>query len=522
MKRIWMVLVVLAAACGETPGGVELEPVTTVTVGPADRMLTVGDTMRVTALPRQADGTIRGGLPVTWSSDSTQVAVVSGTSTSALVRAVAPGRAVIRATVEGKAGEVVVTVQPGPVQVVALEIIPGGGQLVLGVDVQLEAVLRAADGSAIGGRPVTWTSSDNESITVTSFGNPLFATVRGNRPGVAVVRAQADGATGEAVFEVRAAVPVPASIQITAPADTMRPGQTIAVTARALAADGSPIASEINWGTTDARVFTVVRGSSAGSAQVMAHAPGTAVLSAWVGGVRRDLPILVKERPVSQVLVTPRIDGLWEYATQQFTAVAIAHNGAPLHGRTMHWAVEDSTIADVDSAGNVRALRPGVTRVFATAEGKTGSAELRVYRAAEQMTFHLTYDWWDMDFHLARAMGTTQWTDAAGTVHTVTLHAESGTFAVDLQAGTYERVILGRGRAVVNGTPQVVAEQTYTDRGNLYYRWNPWSDNSTTFDFVSTTTPGLAYKGRLRNGGELMVEMPGMGGQLLDTLFRMN
>jgi serine/threonine protein kinase/acyl dehydratase len=76
------------------------------------RPLKVGDTLALRAEPRDARG---GGLserPVIWSSSDTAVATVD--SASGVVVSRAPGSAQIQATVEGKSGQVSVTVLPQP------------------------------------------------------------------------------------------------------------------------------------------------------------------------------------------------------------------------------------------------------------------------------------------------------------------------------------------------------------------------------------------------------------------------
>jgi phosphoesterase family protein/Big-like domain-containing protein len=88
--------------------------VASVTVGPSSASMQVGQTVQLTATPKDASGTPLTGRGVTWSSDDSGVARVSGTG---LVTGRATGSATITATSEGKSGTSAITVtvpNPGP------------------------------------------------------------------------------------------------------------------------------------------------------------------------------------------------------------------------------------------------------------------------------------------------------------------------------------------------------------------------------------------------------------------------
>jgi len=97
--------VALVAAC-ELPSRLGI-PVASVSIAPSSASLRVGDTLRLSATPRDSSGNILAGRSIAWTSDSSAVATVTA---SGLVRAVAAGTSTIRATSEGKAGTATVTV----------------------------------------------------------------------------------------------------------------------------------------------------------------------------------------------------------------------------------------------------------------------------------------------------------------------------------------------------------------------------------------------------------------------------
>src|SRR5207253_5029840 len=87
-------------------------PVASVEVTPATASVQAGQTVQLTATPRDAGGTPLSGRTVTWSSSTPAVATVSSRG---LVSGVTPGSATITATSEGKSGTSTITVTPVPI-----------------------------------------------------------------------------------------------------------------------------------------------------------------------------------------------------------------------------------------------------------------------------------------------------------------------------------------------------------------------------------------------------------------------
>jgi parallel beta-helix repeat protein len=94
--------------CGFTLSGAAAPaPVASVGVSPASASLAVGDTVRLVATPRDADGNALTGRSVTWTTSGAAVATVSSTG---LVTGMGAGTATISATSEGRTGVATVTV----------------------------------------------------------------------------------------------------------------------------------------------------------------------------------------------------------------------------------------------------------------------------------------------------------------------------------------------------------------------------------------------------------------------------
>ena len=142
-----------------------------------------------------SDGNVLSGRTVTWTSSNTSVATVS---TSGLVSGLTPGSATITATSEGKSGTASVTVTNVPVA--SVDVTPPTATVQAGQTVQVTATPRDANGAALSGRAVTWSSSNTSVATVNSAG-----LVSGVTPGSATISATSESKTGTAGITVTAA-----------------------------------------------------------------------------------------------------------------------------------------------------------------------------------------------------------------------------------------------------------------------------------------------------------------------------
>ncbi len=101
-------------ACGTdgpvNSGSVPIVPatsyVTSVVVSPLTTLLTVGDSLRLTASPRDTSGSVLAGRVVSWSSESPAIATVSS---NGLVKAISAGSVRITALSEGRTGTATIT-----------------------------------------------------------------------------------------------------------------------------------------------------------------------------------------------------------------------------------------------------------------------------------------------------------------------------------------------------------------------------------------------------------------------------
>jgi uncharacterized protein YjdB len=170
---------------------VTVVPVATVMVSPATANIMVGNTVQLTATPKDANGNVLTGLAVTWASNNGGVATVSGTG---LVTALAAGTVIITAACEGKSGAATVTATNVPVASVTVS--PATASVQVGQTVQLTATPKDATGNPLSGRVITWATS-NAAVATVSGG-----LVSGGAVGLATITATSEGQSGTAAVTV--------------------------------------------------------------------------------------------------------------------------------------------------------------------------------------------------------------------------------------------------------------------------------------------------------------------------------
>ena len=167
-------------------------PVASVAVSPASASVTVGQTVQLTATPKDAGGNALSGRVVMWATSNGATATVSA---SGVVTGVAAGSAMITATSEGKGGTATVTVTSVPVASVAVS--PASASVTVGQTVQLTATPKDASGNPLSGRAVTWATSNGAIATVSASG-----VVTGVAAGSATITATSEGKSGSATVIV--------------------------------------------------------------------------------------------------------------------------------------------------------------------------------------------------------------------------------------------------------------------------------------------------------------------------------
>jgi len=205
-----------------------------------------------------------------------------------LVTTAGNGRATITAMSGDVSGTAAVTVQQAPDTVT---LAPGSlGFSALEDTATLVATVLDANGHAIEGAVVTWSSDNNAIATVNASG---LVTAAGS--GEAMVTAVSGGVPGTAAVTVEQKAD---SVSVSPNAATMAIGETVRLTALAFDANGHKmVGAQFKWGSSDALIASVdgnglVRGTGEGTAAITAQ-NGSALGSAEVTVGNPDRAVLV-------------------------------------------------------------------------------------------------------------------------------------------------------------------------------------------------------------------------------------
>jgi uncharacterized protein YjdB len=251
-------------------------PVTTVTITPSAPVLTIGQTIGLTATATSSDGSALPGRPVAWSSGTPAIATVS---TSGVVTGVSPGSAVVFATIEGVVASVTVTVASLPVASVLIT--PSGGTVQVGDTLFLTATPLDANGAALTGRITSW-ASDNPTVATVGNAGQVAAVAQGT----ASITATIEGKTGTVAVTVTATT---FTVTITPPTLALRILETGQLTAVVRTQSGKvqPNAP-VTWSSSNPFVATV---SPTGT--VLGLMPGTTVITVTSKGASATATVTV-------------------------------------------------------------------------------------------------------------------------------------------------------------------------------------------------------------------------------------
>lgn len=333
-------------------------PVAALTISPPSGSVTVGQGVQLRATPVDAAGNVLSGRAIAWSSSSSSIATVSSTG---LVVGLAAGQSTITASTEGINATAAVTVTLVPID--AMSVAPSQATIAAGATVDLTATARDVSGNVLGGRPVTWSSDQPATATVSPSG-----VVTGVSQGLARITAAAEGKSAVSLVTV---TPVAINIiDVTPSTASLSIGGSTQLTATPRDAQGKPLAGRvITWITGAPSVATVSQGGL-----VVAVGAGDAIIFAASEGVSGSASVTVSQIPVSRVVVTPSTASITVGGFVQLGVEALDAQGNTLTGRVVAWSSSNQAIAVVSSTGRVQSVSPGTVAITATVEGISGTS----------------------------------------------------------------------------------------------------------------------------------------------------
>jgi uncharacterized protein YjdB len=171
------------------------QAVATVEVSPNPASVAVQQNLQLTVTLKAADGTELTGRTVEWETSNQAIATVNQ---SGRVTGVTAGSATITARSEGKSGNTALTVTQTQAPVETVEISPNSLiRVPVGGTQQYTATLKAADGTVLTGRAISWSSSNQTVATINASG---LAT--GRAPGNVIITATSEGKSGTTELNV--------------------------------------------------------------------------------------------------------------------------------------------------------------------------------------------------------------------------------------------------------------------------------------------------------------------------------
>jgi alpha-tubulin suppressor-like RCC1 family protein len=243
--------------------------VASVSLTPAADTMTLGQTLQLTATPRDSAGQAVPNRPIAWSSANPGIATVSS---AGVVTGQAEGAARIVATVQGLADTATVTVWT---PAASLDVTPSADTIVVGTTRQMAATVRDAEGNQLLGRPITWSTPVPGIVGVS-----LTGLVTANAQGIATVRASFEGVSDTATIAVKTTTPV-ASVDVSPTGDSLLIGETRQLTATPKDAAGAAlIGRRVAWSSSDPSVATV-----SASGLLTAVSQGAVTVTATVEGI---------------------------------------------------------------------------------------------------------------------------------------------------------------------------------------------------------------------------------------------
>ena len=334
------------------------QPVAALVLAPTAGYVPNGEKLQLALTVKDAAGMALRGRAVSWTSSTPTVATVDD---KGVVSSVGLGKTTITATSEGKT----VTLDLDVVKPVAvITITPASDTLQPLQTTQLVATLKDAEGGTITGRPVTWSSSSNLTVSQTGL-------VTAQSLGQGFVTLAVDGKQQSANILVVAPVAIvevgPENARVPLPG-------TLTLVPVPKDQDGNVLfARTFTWSSSNPAVATV-----SATGVVTAVALGTVTISATSEGKTGTRSVTVS-RPVATVTVAPASQTIPADVPLKLTATMKDATGATLTGGTLTWTSSNSAVATVAADGTVTPLSAGTVTITASIEGKSGTSTLTVF-----------------------------------------------------------------------------------------------------------------------------------------------
>lgn len=199
------------------------------------------------------------------------------------------------------------------------------------------------------------------------------------------------------------APPSVASVSVTPATATLQVGQTLQLTASTLSSSGATLTGHaVSWSSFDATIATV---SATGLATALK--PASVTITATSEGKTGTATLTVTPGALATVRLTLRDTVIVMGKTTTATAALLDSAGNAISNVPVTYTSSDTTIAVAGTSGTITGAYEGTVTIRATANGKTGSASLRVLLDPTMLSAYwkLVPDAFDMSPYLSATGG---------------------------------------------------------------------------------------------------------------------
>ncbi len=165
----------------------------------------------------------------------------------------------------------------------------------------------------------------------------------------------------------------PERIDVTPARVALEVGETVALTARAVAVDGTPLAdAAVVWFATPPEVVDIDQ-----AGQVRAVSPGEARVAARIGNVMGFTTVVVHPAPAAEIVASLPAEVLAPGTSAPLRVTALDQDGEAVPSAVI-FSSSNEGVAAVDATGRVFALAVGVAEIGAASGNASASVRLEV------------------------------------------------------------------------------------------------------------------------------------------------
>ncbi len=346
--------------------------IASIVVGPSTTTIEPSTVQAFTAIGTFSDASTQNIThDVTWASTNPAAATISNSSGGVGVATGAgAGSTTISATFGGVSGTAPLAV--GSATLSSITVTSPSAGMGVGSQLALQAVGNFSDGSSQHVETVaTWTSSDTSSATVNAN------IVSGVADGPVTITCTLNGVSGTAALTVEGFT----GITISPANPTVAAGTSTGLTATGTLTDGTTqdMTNSVAWTSSSSTVATISNASGL-FGMVAGNAPGTATITASLGGVAGTSTLTVTNATLTAIAITPANPNIALGSRQSFSAKGTFSDGSNENlGSQVTWSSSDITVAIINSNGSALTTGTGTTTIEAILGGVSATTTLTVH-----------------------------------------------------------------------------------------------------------------------------------------------